>query len=75
MSAERQRLQQAIERYRARTPELSSKTDKALKGLAKELEAPEGRDTPGSRAATQAAPVSKDLEAAVEQAAQAVAQS
>lgn len=56
MSAERQRLLQAIERYEARTPELSKETKGALKGIAKELNAPERRDTPGTRAAAKAAP-------------------
>lgn len=56
MNAEGQRLLNAIERYKARTPELPKEAKEALQGVSKVLDAPEARDTPGSRAAANAAP-------------------
>lgn len=59
MSAEAQRLLQAIEHFKARTrgAELPEGTDKALEGLSKVLGVPTAdRNTPGGRAALGAAP-------------------
>lgn len=59
MSAEVQRLLQAVEHFKARTrgAELPKGAEEALEGLAKTFSEPmPGRDTPGQRAALSVAP-------------------